>query len=182
MDQLKINLRTLLEHELGKNESVSWCAQPSAKLLVRSSLTWFALSIPIIVVVGYQLFNTPNAFESFNVTSLLSIPFLMLGIWLMFAPIRAWRSNGNTVYVVTNLRAFTLQAGRDVTLTIFDKTQIMQREKRTEDGLTGDIIFSKSNLSKEKTQQQPTEIGFLDLNDVNVANSQLQALCDQLKP
>lgn len=180
MEQLKLSLRTLLENELQKNEVVSWYGRPSASQRVKASLTWFFLSIPLIGVVSFGVFKEISESASISLLTLLVVPILMIGVWMMLAPLRAWRSNDNTVYVITNLRAFIFEAGRNIKIIAFDLEQIDQREKRVQADGSGDIILNKRTVVDGKSRSHIIESGFLGIDDVHAVETQLQSLTESI--
>lgn len=180
MEQLELSLRTLLEHELQDDEVVQWYGRPSASRRVKASLTWLLLSIPLIGLVSFGVFKEVSRSDSVSLLTLFSIPVLMIGIWMMLAPLRAWRSNDNTVYVITNLRAFIFEAGRNVKIMVFDVEQIEQREKRVQADGGGDIILSKLTVVDGKSRSHTIENGFLGIDDVHAVETQLQSLTESI--
>jgi hypothetical protein len=101
--QLKVN------RELEAGETVAWIQMPIPYFFTKESAAMFLFSIPWIafVVCGAAGIKVPyfsNGVESFPA---FGVPFLLIGIAMLLAPLWTYRKALRTVYVITDRRAIT---------------------------------------------------------------------------
>lgn len=114
-----------LRPHLMEDETVRWQGAPSALGLVRASLrealtglflagfgllVWSGVLQTHEVAFGWQAVRTAFASEETRYLTFAGTFVLPWGLWHSFAPLRAWRAAGDTVYAVTDRRAIVLGA------------------------------------------------------------------------
>jgi hypothetical protein len=112
-----------LRRELVTGERLLWQAQPLARKLRSGFGAWlFAIPWTVFALV-WESFSilpwldsskTPDGMKwTFGIAMpLFGLPFILIGLWMMWAPIRAMRQAGNTVYGLTTRRLIRLIEGR----------------------------------------------------------------------
>jgi len=178
MNNLKPELKKLVDNELRSRERVSWAGQPIAK---QRAISGFALWLFFIPWTGFSIFWVNGAIEQSKGESafpLFGIPFLLIGIWMLLTPIREWFKANKTVYVVTNQRAFTIEAIKSIKVTNFNSEHITNIEKKINIDGSGDLILLKENYVDSDGDKQTKEKGFFAVTDVKLVENYIQKMCE----
>lgn len=116
-------LRLTLDGELTPGERILWAAQPRASRL----WTGFGIYLFAIPWTAFSLFweamalspwfagqDPPGAMQAgFGIVMpIFGLPFMLIGLAMMYAPIHAMRKAGDTVHALTNKRLLTLVTER----------------------------------------------------------------------
>ncbi len=107
-------LENKVKHELEPGEKILWMEQPVPRYFTANSTGMFLFAIPwtafaIFWICGAAGFKIPDFSKGhFNFFPLFGVPFVLIGIGLMSAPLRAYRKAFKTIYVITDRRAITL--------------------------------------------------------------------------
>lgn len=139
---LPIELDTALRRELTAGERILWSAQPIASKLKAGFGIWlfaipwtaFALFWEAASLLPWASSSeTPPGIQwSFGVIfPLFGVPFVVIGLWMLWSPIRAMRKAGNTAYGLTNRRLIRLVTGkrREVACVLLDQIGPMNRDE-----------------------------------------------------
>jgi hypothetical protein len=172
--KLPAHLQTRVKSELKSGEVVEWVEQPnSTKYMLSGFVFWLFFApwtaIAIFVTAVIVDFKMPDFSHTSNLIALcITIPFIIIGIAGLCAPIWLKRGAKNIVYVITNLRAFTIEGSKSYLIrssSPFQLTRITRRENA--DG-SGDLMFLA--YPDEKDDSGVSVIGFYNIPQVkNVA-------------
>lgn len=150
-----------LRRELIAGERLLWSAQPRASRLKAGFVIW-AFAIPWTV---FALFWESMAFlpwlaepktpDNMRLTfgivmPIFGLPFILIGFWMLWQPIRAMRTAGSTAYGLTNRRLIrVVETGqRETASVLLDQIGPMDRSERS-DG-TGHLrIQTHSHVDSE---------------------------------
>jgi hypothetical protein len=173
------SLRDLLDRELEKKEPIRWMGQPKPRFWGnRESVSQFLFSIPW---TAFALFWTGVAatgvlsdkefdwrFQVEYIFPLWGLPFILIGLFLMSAPLRHWNTLRKTLYVVTDRRAIVLVAKRSIEVKSYfgDDLDSLSRIER-KDG-TGSILFHGQS-----------GIGFLSIRNCREVERMLREIAEQ---
>ena len=114
-----IAIDNALRGELVAGERLIWSAQPIARRLKAGfgiwlfAIPWTAFSLLWIIMALMPWMTstgTPDGIKwSFGIVfPLFGLPFVAIGLWMLWSPIRAVRQAGSTVYGLTNRRLIRL--------------------------------------------------------------------------
>lgn len=175
-----------VQREMESGERVLWMEQPIPRYFTAMSIGAFLFAIPwtafaIFWICGASGFKLPDlskgGFDLFF--SLFGVPFVLIGIGMLSAPLWAYRKAFKTVYVITDRRAITFDAGWTTTIRSYppDRLQnIHRKEKR--DG-TGDVVLGQRVWSGSEGGQQAMDLGFLNIRDPKTVEQMLRTLAEQ---
>src|SRR5262249_29739991 len=132
----------LLDVELAPAERVVWVGTPRAVRLMSRALgdAFFALLWNVAIAL---LISAIAKFA--GLLCLFGIPFLLIGLSMLVAPLQAFRDAHATFYVVTETRAIVFEGPTSVSV----PRERMKRVARSEraDG-SGDIVFFEETGAK----------------------------------
>lgn len=146
---LPLELDTALRRELGAGERILWSAQPIAGKLKAGFGIWlfaipwtaFALFWEAAALLPWASSETPSGIQwSFGIVfPLFGLPFILIGLWMLWMPIKAMRNAGSTAYGLTNRRLIRMVAGsrREVASVLLDQIGPINRDE-SNDG-TGNL-------------------------------------------
>lgn len=116
------HLSALLHRDLTAGEHILWSGQPAPKRMLSGFALWgfavpwtaFALFWEALALMPWFAAKTPTwAQWSFGIAMpLFGLPFIAIGAWMLWQPIRAMRKARDTLYVLTDRRLIRLVAGR----------------------------------------------------------------------
>lgn len=184
--KLPNKLRSILERELDSSEIIQWIEQPIPRFFTRSTLSiCLSLLVPLFFfsfasVAAYQqaIELEINIFEFVGFTSILifSISTIIPLVLIFLIPVLQWQEARQTVYVITNQRAFILVAAWSLSVTSFIASElrvILRREYR--DG-SGDVIVYVHRSSHDEENGQAHEMGFKQVHDSRAFERMLRHL------
>lgn len=118
---LALPLAALLRRELTAGEHVLWQGQPASKRMLAVFALWgfaipwtaFALFWEGMALMPWFAPAVPSWMQwSFGIAMpLFGLPFIAIGFWMLWQPIRLMRKAGDTLYVLTDRRLIRLVAG-----------------------------------------------------------------------
>lgn len=139
-----------LHRELATGERIVWSGMPRASLLTAGlgiwlfAIPWTAFALfweAIALSLWFTGISAKGAFEwGFAIVfPLFGLPFVAIGLWMLWKPIAAMRNAGSTVYALTDRRLIRVVEGRTRTVdsVMIDGTGPIERRERR-DG-TGDL-------------------------------------------
>ncbi len=178
-------LEDKVKREMESGERVLWMEQPIPRYFTAMSTGAFLFAIPwtafaIFWICGASGFKLPDFSKGgFSFFPLFGVPFVLIGIAMLSAPLWAHRKAFKTVYVITDRRAITFDAGWTTTIRSYppDRLQnIHRKEKR--DG-TGDVVLGQRVWSGSERGQQAMDLGFLNIRDPKTVETMLRKLAEQ---
>ncbi|MEO5368099.1 MAG: hypothetical protein H7831_17455 [Magnetococcus sp. WYHC-3] len=175
-------LEDRVKRELELGERIHWMAQPAPRFFTARSTAAFLFAIPwtafaVFWICGASGFKMPDFSKGgFGFFPLFGLPFLLIGFAMLSSPLWAYRKAFKTVYVITDRRAITFDAGWTTTIRSYppDKLQnIHRKEKR--DG-TGDVVLGQQVWSGSEGGQQAQDLGFLNIREPKAVEQMLRKL------
>lgn len=183
MNKLKSQLQKIVNNELQPHERVLWAGQPIGKRMMMSAFKLWLFFIPW---TGVTLFLFKDMWENSNgdyVPLLFIVPFFLIGIWMLLAPIRKLFSAGKIVYVVTNKRVMTIEAKRQVKINSFEAEKISILEKKVFSDGSGDLILSKETYlhterreNRDRVTKRTKRRGFFAVPDVKLVEDSIRTM------
>lgn len=153
-------LDSALRHELITGERLLWSAQPRGNKLKRGLGIWlfaipwtvFALFWETMAFLPWVTAKTPDWVSwSFGVVfPLFGLPFVAVGLWMLWQPVRAMRRAGDTAYGLTDRRLLRVIEARDRKVESVLLHQIGPIDRREDRAGFGDLrIQTRSSVDSE---------------------------------
>lgn len=148
------------QSELQAGESINWtgCANPGRAAL--SALPAALFGIPF---AGFALFWMTMAFHAtsaashashnsittgFSVFPLFGVPFLLVGLAIVLAPLWAYLKGTTTVYAVTNQRVMVISGSTSRAVKSYTPADILSVEHRERPDGSGDIVLVTNAITR----------------------------------
>ena len=148
------------QSELQSGESLYWTGTADPRRAALSALPASIFGIPF---AGFALFwitqayhatsamskSSNNAFTSgFKVFPLFGLPFLLIGLGVILAPLWAFLKGGNTVYAVTNQRVMVITGSTNRTVKSLTPVDILGVDHRERPDGSGDIFILTAGITR----------------------------------
>ena len=185
---LPTHLEQMVEQELDPNETVQWAAQPRPRRFMAAGLF---LSVFGIMFAGFALFWILTAMDfggdGFGAVDtcfpLFGIPFLLVGIAMIFSPIWFRKNALNTVYVITDKRAILFEKRWNMNIRSFGPEKLDDIERRQRADGSGDLILARELRWSTGGQHRHSgyrsyEIGFFGIENAKEVEQMLRSLRD----
>ncbi len=183
---------TIAQSEMDAGENLLWAGRPTPGRSLGPAIPKMLVGIP---VTGFAIFwiwgatgfgsGMPHASDPFAFFPLFGVPFVLIGLAMLTAPLWVYLKAGRTVYAVSSRRALIIISGRSRSVQSFCP-QDMEGIRRTEraDG-SGDIYFAQQagpyrgrpDLNYD-TDYAVIKVGFTGIPDVRAVE---RILRDALK-
>lgn len=178
-------LEDKVKRELEPTEKVYWMEQPIPRFFTPTSTKVFLFGIPwtafLIWSFGHSLLNLTNLirdFKDFGFFILFGIPFLLIGFGLLASPLWAYWKALKTVYVITDHRAITFDAGWKPMIRSYSPHHLQNvYRKENKDG-TGDVILGQRIVSGSEVGKQTEDIGFINIRNPKKVEQMLRELAE----
>jgi hypothetical protein len=180
------------QSELQSGESLYWTgtADPG-----RSAISALPAAIFGIPFAGFALFwvtqayhasnimskSSNNAFvKGFNVFPLFGVPFLLVGLGVLLAPLWAFLKAGNTVYAITNQRVMIITGSSTRAVKSLTPTDILGVDHRERPDGSGDIVLLTSGITRTNNNYaSQTKVALCGIPNVKQVAQQVLALHSQ---
>ncbi|MEW6207400.1 MAG: hypothetical protein AB1631_03470 [Acidobacteriota bacterium] len=169
------DLQMKTQDEMEAGERLLWSDQPDPKRLSRRAILISLFGIPwtafalfwVVAAAGFRLPDFSSFSDGFQaVFPLFGIPFVLIGMGMLAAPLWAYRSAKRTVYAITNRRALVISFGRAKKVQSYFEQDIgdINRTERA-DG-SGNLIFRAEETTDNRGNVRLNQIGFFGVRDV----------------
>lgn len=181
---LPVETRQMISRELRDGESVTWVDQP---IPLRLGLKTWPLVLFAIPWTAFSLFwewgalqAAPQARDNiaFIVFPLFGLPFVLLGLAMLTAPLWAALKAKRMFYVLTTHRALLLHKTILGKLVIrpFEVDQLNSIERSQHTDGSGDLIFKRDMHRDSEGDVRHTAIGFVAVPDVKQVHERINQL------
>lgn len=177
-------LRRKIDNELQPGEFIRWIEQPVARFFTAHSIFSVLFGIPwtsfaifwMWGALGFKLPDLKAGLLPHHLFALFGVPFVLIGFGLLSSPIWVWQVARETVYLVTNKRAISIQGGASTTIRSYlpDRLKDVYRKERS-DG-TGDVIISIRQWKDSDGDRRSEEIGFFGIRSPQEVEKMLRQL------
>lgn len=180
--ELPETVQARIRAELDAGESVRWADQPVPTFFLITSIAPFLFAIPwtafaFFWICGASGFKIPDFSKGgFSFFPLFGIPFVLIGLYLLSAPLRDYGRMRKMIYVVTNKRAIII--GREVR-SFFPKQleNCVRRDRRND---MGDVLFVDLPLAVVLAERQSNSAavprGFINVRNPREVERHVRAL------
>lgn len=169
----------MVQSELQPGESLQWTGTADAGRSALSALPATLFGIPF---AGFAIFWMTAAFRGthamsksasanpvagvFSFFPLFGLPFLLIGLGIVFAPLLAYFKGLKTVYAVTDKRVLVITDGRTRTVRSCTPADIISVDHRERAGGTGDVIIRTNSIMQARNSLSQMTIGLLGVSNV----------------
>jgi hypothetical protein len=177
------------QSELQSGESLYWTGTADPARAALSALPAAIFGIPF---AGFALFwitqayhassamskSSHNAFTSgFQVFPLFGVPFLLVGVGIVLAPLWAFLKGGSTVYAVTNQRVMVITGNGTRSVKSFTPADILSVEHRERPDGSGDIVIVTNAMTRGNNNfVSPVKVALTGVPNVKQVAEQVLAL------
>jgi hypothetical protein len=181
------HLQFRVESELEDGERVVWMDMPVASYFTPWSTTslcfgipWTVFTIVFMVVVGKNSsVSFADGLQMDDLFPLFGLPFLIVGCLMLSSPIWARRQALNTVYVITDRRAISIEGMFTVTVRSYSPRQLGALCRRERRNGTGDVIIEQTFWRDSDNQSHSLPRGFMRIREPKKVETLLKRLASQ---
>lgn len=163
-------MRQWVQRELTQGERIAWMGCPSPNQLARHGSFERIFALFWLAFVAFWTFV---AAKSSPVFACFSIPFWLIGLFMLTQPLRARRNAARTVYVVTDRRAMWITGGKQQLARSFYLDAMGTTTSRVAEDGSGDIVFGSPGEASANTRQASPP-GFFGVPDVRALAAVLE--------
>jgi len=168
----------MAQSELQPGESLQWTGIADARRAAIAAVPATLVGIPF---AAFALFWMTAAFRGthamsksannpisgvFSFFPLFGLPFFLIGLAIVSAPLLAYFKGLKTVYAVTDKRVLVITCGRTRTVRSCTPADIVSVDHRERDGGTGDVIIRTNSIMQTRNSLSQMTIGLLGINNV----------------
>src|SRR6267143_1952125 len=112
--------------------------------------------------------SSNNAFTNgFKLFPLFGLPFLLIGLGVILAPLWAFLKGGNTVYAVTNQRVMVITGGGNRSVKSCTSADIVSVERRERPDGSGDIVITTNAITRSNNNvASPVKVALCGIPNV----------------
>ena len=176
------------QSELQSGESLYWTGTANPGRAALSSLPAAVFGIPF---AGFALFWMSTAFHatsamhksssngftnSFRVFPFFGLPFLLVGLGIVLAPLWAYLKGRTTVYAVTNQRVMVISGGNNRSVKSYTPSDIVGVEHRERPDGSGDIVILTNAITRTNNMTSQVKVALCGVPNVKQVAQQVLAL------
>ncbi|MEN3113134.1 hypothetical protein ACFONG_16210 [Uliginosibacterium paludis] len=174
-------LQDRVRSELKSGESVMWAGQPNPNRFMRSGFKIWFFFIPwtafsLFWIAGAAGFEMPHFDSGWSLFPLFGLPFLLVGIGGLSAPLWLRRRARFTVYVLTNRRAISIDGAKTITVKSYPASEIAGIERVERQDGSGDLILRTEYYRDSDGDRQTRQHGFFSIDEVRSVENLVEAL------
>jgi Bacterial PH domain len=166
------------QSELQSGESLYWTGTADPARAAISALPAAVFGIPF---AGFALFwitqayratshishNSNNSFASgFSVFPLFGVPFLLIGLGVILAPLWAYLKGSSTVYAVTNQRVMIITGNGSRTVKSLTPADIVGVDYRERPDGSGDIAIQTNSIIRTNNSMSQMKVALVGVPNV----------------
>jgi hypothetical protein len=163
-----------INRQLDPGEGLLWSGAPSPGRMALSALPVTVFGIPFSAFAAYWIYMaftiTSKSKSSLggplNLFPLFGVPFLLVGLGMLTAPLWAFLGAGRTLYAVTNKRALIISNLFSTSVKSYAHSEIRELQRVERAGGTGDLYFASRDVVTRSGGVSHRRIGFLGIPDV----------------
>ena len=181
------------QSELQPGESLYWTGTADPRRAAVSALPASLFGIPF---AGFALFwinsayhashglsRSPNAFaKSFSIFPVFGLPFLLVGLGMVLAPLWAFLKGRDTVYAVTDKRVMIIMGGGSRTVKSCTPADIASVDYRERPDGSGDIVIGTNAQMRTNNSVSQIKVGLYGVSNVKEVARQVLNLHTQQRP
>jgi hypothetical protein len=182
IQNLPFHLQEILKKQIGSDEKLLWCTQPDPQRYFKRKAFFLlfggfftAFSVFWVVIAGTMIGFGDNFEFPFSLFPFFGIPFIFVGLYLIYTPFKERATAKQSVCAVTTKKAILIE-GKSVN--IYPPERLTQITTTLDTNGKGDVIFDKKVSHTTNGVPSYTEIGFLGIENPNEISLLLQKLSE----
>ena len=182
--KLPKTLRKVLEKEIEASEVIQWIEQPIARIFTRSTVgicLILLISLGLFAFVGFGSYKQAReigiSIYEFPQAAGILIPLVGCAVQLLLVfliPFLNWLEAVQSVYIITNKRAFILKTGFSTTVTSFISSELRVILRREHKDGSGDVIVYIHQSKDYDGDTVTNEIGFKQVRNPKMFENMLR--------
>jgi hypothetical protein len=179
------------QSELQSGESLSWTGVADPSRAFVAALPAALFGIPF---AGFALFwitaafngthamskSSTNSFtHTFSFFPLFGVPFLLIGLGIVLAPLWAYLKARDTVYAVTNQRVMIITGANTRSVKSCTPADIVSVDHRERADGTGDVLIRTNAVTRTNNSVSQVTVGLLGVPNVKEVARQVLSLHNQ---
>ncbi len=187
MSRISHHLDSKLSRELESDEKLIWRDQPRPTFFDGATTATFFFGIPwtafaIFWTCGAAGFEIPDFSEGLQITMLFplfGLPFIVIGLFMLAAPVLHYHKMSTTLYAVTTKRVLILENNAKTQYTSIEPHRICNLTRREADNGYGDLVISHEFSVDSDGDKQTKEIGFFNIAHVREVEKIVKKLIEK---
>jgi len=176
------DLKKRVEKELQPGERVEWLGMPVPRFFSPGALAAFfsgilCTTLSILWALGYA----SQEKIALDLPMFIVSPFLIFGLGLTSVPIWAFRSWLKTIYIITDKRAITIEAGGASTIRSYSSDMLKHIYIKNRNDGRGDVLIPGRHPPAGSNTGKAKIFGFLRVRDPEEIERRLRKLAEQCK-
>ena len=167
-----------ITRRLGRGERLIWWDRPNPARYARRDANFGVLFG--VFFLGFAIFWMTTAYRAPGLFFLFGIPFVLAGLWMVTAPLRAYRAAHATAFALTDKRVLTV-TGSTVTARPLEHVDFVETESAA-DG-SGNVLFMTEPVSfvpwQWNSQQMTRRSGFIAIADAERVGQEMLSLMEK---
>ncbi|HEY2956488.1 MAG TPA: hypothetical protein VGK89_14715 [Candidatus Eisenbacteria bacterium] len=181
----RYQLEQVINAQLDPGEGLLWSGAPSPERLALSALPAAVFGIPFTGFAAFWIYmaytmtsRSPGLGGAWVLFPLFGLPFLLIGLGILTAPLWAYLGAGRTAYAVTNRRALIISRVLSINVKSFTHDEIHDLQHVERGDGSGDLYFaSRAVPTRRGTLMQ--RIGFVGIPDVRSVEQLIRSRLQQ---
>lgn len=154
--------------QIDPGERLLWSGTPAPGVAAARALPASFIGIPFVAFACFWIWSawsmtSRSAGMPWSLFPLFGIPFVVVGLGVMGAPLWTWLAAGKTVYALTDKRALIIVGGGVQSFAPSDINEISRSERA--DG-TGSVFFASRTMTGSRGFTRQLRIGFEGIPEV----------------
>jgi hypothetical protein len=178
------------QSELQSGESLCWTGTADPRRAALSALPASIFGIPFAafalfwITQAYHatsaMSRSSNAFaKGFSVFPIFGVPFLLVGLGVILAPLWAFLKGGNTVYAVTNQRVMIITGSGNRSVKSLTPADIVSIDHRERPDGSGDIAITTNAVTRTNNMTSQVKVALCGIPNVKQVVQQVMQLHTQ---
>ena len=163
-----------INRQLDPGEGLLWSGAPSPARMALSALPASVGGIPFSAFAAFWIYtaftmtskSTSSPGSPWRLFPLFGLPFLLIGLGMLTAPLWAFLGAGRMLYAVTNKRALIITNFFSTSVKSYSHSEIREVQRVERAGGTGDLYFASRDVVTRSGGVSHRRIGFLGIPDV----------------
>lgn len=178
-------LREIIDRELEPHEVIQWIEQPIPQFFTAGSIALVMFGIPwtafsLFWMWGASGFGTLfiQGITPMILFPLFGLPFVLVGFGMLSAPLWTRRLALQTVYLITNRRAISIEGGKELTIRSYSPKQLQTVYRQENKDATGNVLITIRYWKDSDGDERKESIGFMQIRNPQQVEKLLKALAD----
>lgn len=168
MDQTQVEAIAIRQIDTG--ERLLWSGTPAPGEAASAALPGTLIGAPFTGFAVFWIWSAwsmaPQAPGPFRFFPLFGVPFALIGLGMMLAPLWVWLRAKNTVYAVTERRALIIVNGAGAGISWYAREDMGELTRMERADGSGSIFFATRASTTSRGFVKHTRVGFIGIPDV----------------